>query len=161
MEYFKKDKLAVVLIVVLVVLNILSIAFILFSPLGPGFMKGREHVQGFVEDELNLSHLQKKQYAELREQHFARGDSMAVIQTAAMEALFTLMKIETVDTEAVRRNAEILGSIETTRSIGLFEHFRAIRVLCTPEQQKKFDTIVFEVMNKVRDPHGLPKPRNK
>lgn len=161
MENFTKNKLAVALIVVLALLNFLSVSFILFSPMGPGFMKGRDQVQGFIEDELKFSDVQKKQYDELREQHFARGDSMAVIQATALNALFTLMKSETVDTNAVRRNAEILGGIETARSMGLFEHFRAVRSLCPPDQQKKFDAVIFEVLNRVRDPHGPPKPRNK
>ena len=161
MENFTKNKLAVALIIVLALLNFLSVSFILFSPMGSGFMKGRDQVQSFIEDELKFSDVQKKQYDELREQHFARGDSMAVIQATALNALFTLMKSETVDTNAVRRNAEILGSIETARSIGLFEHFRAVRSLCTPDQQKKFDAVIFEVLNRVRDPHGPPKPRNK
>jgi periplasmic protein CpxP/Spy len=161
MEYFKQNTLAVALIIALTLLNILSISFILLSPLGSGLMGGREHVQSFIENELKLSDLQKKEYDELRLQHFSSGDSMAVIQTAAFETMFALLKSETVDTVAVLHSAGILGSIETTRSIGLFKHFRAIRALCTPEQQKKFDTIIHELTNKLRDRQGPPKPGGK
>lgn len=159
MDYFKKYRFALVMIVILVVLNLITVTFILLSPLGPGFFMPRERIQSTIEDELQFTDLQKQEYAALRSEHFARGDTMAAIQFNTMDSLFAILGADSVDSAMVKRQAEILGNIETMRSVGLFEHFRSVRALCTPEQQRKFDDVMGKVMLMIRDPRGGPGPQ--
>lgn len=161
MDYLKKYRFAVALAVVLAVINIVTISFILLSPIGAGFFPGRDRIRNTIEDELQLTELQKQHYVELRAQHFPSGDSLAAIQFSTMDSLFAMLKADTVNRESVQRQTEILGSIETSRYVGLFDHFRAIRALCTPEQQVKFDTVIVKVLQVIRDPRGMPKPKDK
>jgi len=93
---------------------------------------GREQIQSTIEDDLQFTDAQKQRYAGLRAQHFARGDSMFDLQFRAMDSLFAMMGSSTVDSTTVRRQAETLGSFEVRRNLGLFQHFRDLRVLCTP-----------------------------
>jgi periplasmic protein CpxP/Spy len=158
-DYYKKYRFALVVIAVLVVLNIITISFILFSPMGHEFLLGREHIQSTIEDELQFTDLQKKQFAELRREHFARGDSMAAIEFRTMDSLFAMLKQPSVNADGARHLTEHLGELGATRHAGLFEHFRAVRALCTTEQKAKFDTVIVKVMEMLRDPRGLPKPK--
>jgi periplasmic protein CpxP/Spy len=158
-DYFKKYRFALVVIAVLVILNVITISFILFSPMGHELFPGREHIQSTIEDELQFTHLQKKQFAELRAQHFARGDSMAAIEFRAMDSLFAMLRQHSVNGDSVHLLTEKLGGLAASRQAGLFYHFRAVRALCTPEQQTKFDTVIVKVMEMIRDPRGFPKPK--
>jgi periplasmic protein CpxP/Spy len=158
-DYYKKYRFALAVIIVLVVLNLVTIAFILFSPIGPGFLMGREQIQSTIEDELQLTDAQKQQYAGLRARHFARGDSMFALQFRAMDSLFAMVGAISVDSASLRRQTEVLGTIETGRTIGLFQHFRDLRTICTPEQQKKFDQVIGKVLVMIRDPHGPQGPK--
>ena len=157
-DYFKKYKTALVVIAVLVVLNLVTMAFILFSPMGPGFFKGGERIQRTIEDELHFTELQKQEFADLRKQHFARGDTMMALHMRTMDSLFAMLKADTVDRATVERQAGVLGNIEAHRNVGLFEHFRAVRAICTPEQQRKFDGVIGKVLVMIRDPRGGPPP---
>jgi hypothetical protein len=161
MDYFKKNKYTVLVIVVLALLNIASISFILFSPIRHEFSVHKEPVDKFIERELHFSDVQKEQYAELRKHMFQHGDSMMALQAATMDELFRFIQRDTVKPEDVRQKALLLGSFETDRSIGLVEHFHALRALCNPEQQQKFDLIIIDVLNHIRDERKLPKPPNE
>jgi periplasmic protein CpxP/Spy len=158
-DYYKKYRFALVVIAVLVILNIITISFILFSPMGREFLLGREHIQSTIEDELQFTDMQKKQFAELRAQHFARGDSMAAIEFRSMDSLFAMLRQPSIDSDSVRHLTGKLGELAATRQAGLFDHFRAVRALCTPEQKARFDTVIVKVMEMIRDPHGFQKPK--
>jgi Spy/CpxP family protein refolding chaperone len=158
-DYYKRYRLALTVIVVLVVINLVTVGFVLLSPIGPGFLMGRERIQSTIEDELQLTDAQKRQYAALRARHFARGDSVFALQFRAMDSLFAMLGAGTVDSASVRHQAEILGSIETDRNIGLFQHFRDLRALCNADQQKKLDEVIGKVLVMIREPHGLPGPK--
>jgi Spy/CpxP family protein refolding chaperone len=164
MEYFKSKRLLVTIIIVLVVLNGASIAFMLFSSkwFGPFADKpSKEAVRNFTARELDFSAEQKQQFGELLERHFKHGDSMAVRHSQALGGLFDLLKKESATPEEVRQYASTLGEIESDRAITTYEHFRAVRSLCSPEQKKKFDIFVTDVLKKTRDPQWGQKPQNK
>jgi periplasmic protein CpxP/Spy len=158
-DYYKKYRLALIVIAVLVILNVVTMSFILLSPIGRGLFDGREHIQSTLEDELHFTDLQKKQFADLRAQHFAHGDSMAAIEFRTMDSLFAMLRQQSVNGNDVRHFTETLGGIATTRHAGLFEHFREVRAICTPEQQVRFDTVIVKVLQMIRDPRG-PRPKD-
>jgi periplasmic protein CpxP/Spy len=157
-DYDKRYRFALVVIAVLVLLNIITIAFILTSPIGRDLFKGRERIQSTLEDELQLTDAQKRQYALLRARHFARGDSMAAIEFRTMDSLMAMMRAPVVKDEEVRRLTLRLGELATDRNDGLFSHFRAVRAICTPEQQIRFDTVIVKVMQMILDPRRPPNP---
>ena len=76
-----------------------------------------------------------------------------------MDSLFAMLRADTVDGATLKRQVEVLGDIETQRNIGLFEHFRALRAICSPEQQQKFDVVIGKVLLMIRDPRRGPPPR--
>lgn len=160
-DYYKRYRFALVVIAVLVIVNIVAIAFIMTSPIGSRLFGGRERIQSTLEDELQFTDIQKQQYAALRAQHFARGDSMAAIEFRSMDSLFALLKAPSVNDGDVRRLTERLGYLATDRNSGLFMHFRAVRGLCTPEQQAKFDSVIVKVMKMILDPRRPPAPGNQ
>jgi periplasmic protein CpxP/Spy len=157
-DYYKKYRFALVVIAVLGILNLVTIIFILRSPIGHDLFGGRERIQSTLEDELHFTETQKKQFADLRTKHFARGDSMAAIEFRTLDSLMSLLRQPAFDTLRVRHLTGVLGQLAAQRHAGLFEHFREVRALCTPDQQARFDTVIVKVTQLLLDPLGPPKP---
>ncbi|MGA9364495.1 MAG: hypothetical protein WBW16_09020 [Bacteroidota bacterium] len=158
MDYIKRNKLLLSIIGVLVILNLATVSFILFAPKPLGPPPGGEPPERFMEHELGFSPEQRNRYAELREEFFRKGRLQAEAQAKAREALFDLMRNQNVSEGEIRQRASVIGNVETERSIDLYQHFRAVRAICTPEQQRKFDTIIGDILMKVGRPPGPPGP---
>lgn len=158
MDYIKRNKLLLSIIGVLVILNLATVSFILFAPKPLGPPPGGEPPGSFIERELGFSPEQRNRYTELREVFFREGRGRADAQAKARGALFDLMKNQNVSEGEIRQMASVIGNIETERSIDLYQHFRAIRAICTPDQQREFDTIIGDILVKVGRPPGPPGP---
>jgi len=154
MDYIKRNKLLLSIIGVLVILNLATVSFILFAPKPLGPPPGGEPPERFMEHELGFSPEQRNRYTELREDFFREGRGRAEAQAKAREALFDLMKKQNASEGEIRQMASVIGNIETERSIDLYRHFRAIRAICTPDQQRKFDTMIGEILMKLGRPPG-------
>lgn len=159
MDYIKRNRLLLSIIGVLVILNLATVSFILFGPRPPGPPPGGQPPESFIGHQLGLSLEQTNRYAELREEFFRRGRGEAEAQADAREALFALLRNQDVSDDEVRQRASAIGNIETERSIELYKHFRALRALCTPEQQHKFDTIISDILMKIGRPPLGPGPQ--
>jgi len=131
-----------------------TVSFILLTPMRPGPPAGGDPVQSFIERELNLSQEQKIRFAESRERFFSKGRGGPAAEAATKRALFDLLKNPSVTDEEVRQRASAIGNMETERSLAIYEHFRDLRAICTPEQQQKFDAFIAEVLMRISSPPG-------
>lgn len=164
MDLLKRNKILIGAVVVLLLLNVGIITFILLTrppnPHGPRDQR-RDQVSRFIDDELQLTSDQRAQYRKLQEELFARTDSIMRVRAEAMEEMYELVKGETPNPAKMREMAAQVGAAETERSVSTWEHFRALRALCTAEQRQKFDTIIMDVLHQVRgpEPQGGPGPQ--
>jgi len=55
----------------------------------------------------------------------------------------------TATAESIKAAINKATTIEEQIDIKTFEHFKKVRALCNAEQQKKFDTIIKEVVQKI------------
>ena len=57
-------------------------------------------------------------------------------------------------------NADSLGQLIATNQKEIemvtYNHFKQVRTICTPEQQKEFDNIIADVIKKMNGPGGPP-----
>jgi periplasmic protein CpxP/Spy len=166
MDYLKRNKILIGAVVVLLLLNIGIITFMLLTrppgPHGPRDQR-RDQVSRFIEAELGLSSEQKEKYHRLQEELFAQNDSIMSVRAEAMEEMYKLVKGETPDPARMREKAVQIGAAETERSVSTWEHFRALRALCTADQRTKFDQIILDVLHQVREPEprGIHGPEHQ
>ena len=158
MDYIKKNKLLLAIIGILVVLNIATVSFIMLAPMRFGQPPKGDPVQRFIEQELNLSADQNNKIADLREEFIKNGKYGPAADADAKRALFDLLKNPNVSEEDIRQRATGIGQLETDRSLAIYRHFRMIRALCTPEQQRKFDSFISDVLMRMGGPPGRPEP---
>jgi hypothetical protein len=150
MDYIKKNRLLIVIVAVLVILNLVTVSSILFlhkTP-DPG-LKGRRGsgaVTAFIERELEFSPEQKIQYLQLREEFLKKAGNILKEQHERKRSFFDLLKDKSNSQTEIRQKATEVGEDEIDLTMALFEHFQAVRALCTPTQQQKFDTILDQVL---------------
>jgi protein CpxP len=162
MDYIQKNKFLTVVVAILVLLNVGVVAFVFFffkPPLFPPSANARGARFRLIEEQLNLSDAQKTRFKELRLQEFGKMDSLAQRRFQAMRDLFGLLKAGNVSAEQIQQKASVIGEIETEQSASMFHHFRMLRAICTPEQQKEFDKIVVDAMMQARGTRGGMEPK--
>lgn len=144
------------LITLLVVLNLVSLGALWFS-------KDREHKQMTKEDhkamlhkvfkeELGLDEKQQVAFSDLTNEHFQkRKDHVKAIREKKRE-LLEAVAAETEDTIAINALVNEITSLERANEEFFIEHFRNLKAVCTPEQQKNLARVFLRGMR----PHGSP-----
>jgi periplasmic protein CpxP/Spy len=161
MDYIKKNKFLTAVVAILVLLNLSVVAFVFFFfkppslPLGPSARGERFR---FVDERLNLSAEQKAKFKELRQQEFARMDSVVRVRAQEMKDLFSLLKKENASVGEIQWKASVIGALEAEQAEMMFKHFQALRALCNPDQQKEFDRLITDAMIQVRGGMGPQGP---
>ncbi len=111
----------------------------------------------FIERELALDAGQKAEYARLRADHQQAVAAITADLKTAKDHLFSMLGQDTAAApsgEAVSLATRI-GELNRDLDLTTYAHFKALRKLCSPAQQRKFDEIIRQVMHEMgRPPAG-------
>jgi periplasmic protein CpxP/Spy len=167
MDMFSKKRIITWMFILLIVCNagsLITMWFLHFqSP--PRFkppQRGRpEHVQSFLERELSLSSEQSRQFRAMRERYFKQSQTiMDEIQRLRFE-LFSNSIASQSDTVKALPLIDALGEKQKKYELLTYTHFKELYSICTPEQQKKMQKLLREILmiSRVPDaPGGQQKP---
>ena len=112
----------------------------------------------FVTRELNLNQQQQDAYTKLREDHQAKQRPLQDSIRKAKDAFFSLLEQPTVSDSQLDLYSKKNIQAEQQLDLVTFKHFQQLRALCSPEQQKKFDRIIREVLHQLQVPGPRPEP---
>jgi Spy/CpxP family protein refolding chaperone len=157
MTIFTQQRITAWIIGLLLILNILSVGtlwFFQFRRQPPPPEIGPGPVQHFLEAELQLTQEQAQQFARLRQEHSqaakALNDAGHQLKGTLLNEVFT----DAPDVEKVTRLAEEIGQKQTELELLLFQHFLALKSLCSPEQADRLQSLIHEIV----PPPGSPPP---
>lgn len=159
MDILSKQKFTNLLIVILVVMNIVSLSYIWYKqlqgpPPPPPQNPGREHVNNFLERELDLTPDQQKQFVEIRKEHAQRtkvmNDRIGRLKKEVMEESFN----DKPDINKISGLVDKITEEQKKYEKFLSEHFRRLSEVCTPEQRK----ILREIFMSSLGPDDRPAP---
>lgn len=109
--------------------------------------------------ELNFNENQVSNYNKLVEEHRAAMRKLRDEGGLLRNNYFELLKEEhpadstiTLKLAAIARNQEEIEKVT-------FNHFREVREICTPDQKKKFDEMILDVLRAMGKPKGPPHER--
>jgi protein CpxP len=103
----------------------------------------------FLNNELKLDSSQREAYRKLREEH---QQSQQVIQDSTRkqkDAFFALLQQPAVADGEVEAAAKKITDTQQKLELLTFRHFQKLRALCNTEQQKKFDSIIKDVLKRM------------
>lgn len=143
--------------VILIALNITLIVFLLIGPPnGRPFHNGKGNGPGkFLMDKLKFNESQKNEFAKLRDEHRSKIFKLQAEGKKLRDNFFSGLKSEPAEISvdsAVNKIAQNQKEIELVT----YEHFKALKNLCTPEQKIIFNEIIQDVIENM----GNQKPGN-
>lgn len=152
------------MVMALVIVNLAAIAIFFFEkshrPGHPG------QAADYLIKELGFNEAQKDSYMELVKDHRLHADIQRMEIMKAKNRFFDLLEQPSV-TDTVKQAAlKNIGLQTEELDLATFNHFQKVRALCTPDQKKKFDNIIRNVLGMMAGPRpegrnpGMPPPEH-
>ena len=168
MDFITRQRFLTIAIVALVLLNLFSLGGIWIlqsgrrsSIQGPVHDRhgGKGNIVEFLSEELKLTDEQVKAFKAVR-QDLDQGRRF--LEREILEARRELVEESfrpNPDSTKVELLASKIGDNQILLEKLLFDHFVNMKSLCTPEQSRKFDSLLHEILQRCRPPDAPPPPR--
>jgi Spy/CpxP family protein refolding chaperone len=152
-----KNKGLLFIIAVLLLTNMAVLGYFLWfkkSPAragGPGSERSRGIENGLL-NEVGFNDQQISQYKLYREEQWNALKPMFEDMRKAKESFFRLISTEGVSDSVVNAITDDIAEKQKALDMRMYNHFKRIRALCTPEQLPKYDSLVQRMMRKMGKP---------
>lgn len=164
-QLIRNNKALIFLVVVLLLTNIALLLYFLVFKKTTGFQPGRQGNFSVVEHmkkEVGFDDQQSVQFKQMLEQN---RDSMKLFSEkvrTAKTALYKLLQQPNTPDSVIAAAGKHLGEQQKAMEMQMFRHFQRVRLLCTPDQLPKFDTMVTKMSNRApwSRRNGNPRPED-
>lgn len=139
--------------ITLLISNMVILAFIFFEKPTRADNKGPAK---FIIKELNLNAAQIENFNQLK---FAHQDSVRSLKNTGRELredYFKLLRNDTTDNILADQLLMQIGNNQKAIEQITFEHFQSVKNICDSVQKVKFDSIILEVIHKMKDNRPMP-----
>lgn len=141
-----KNRTLLLLIAVLLITNVVMLYLLNREPVKEAELSRSEKMVKMVQEELDLSQGQVKEYLKLRT---FRDSLMKPIQgeirNAKMEML-QLIRQDSVDLNALNNIAKKVGDNQAMMEMEYFNHFKRMQQMLQDDQQPKFDSLLLRMI---------------
>ncbi|MEJ7737772.1 MAG: hypothetical protein WKF97_10125 [Chitinophagaceae bacterium] len=111
--------------------------------------RSKSPISVFLEKEVGFNQEQMASYEALRQQNRQKMKPLFEDIRVAKIQFYQLLRHSAFDTSLLNRAALTIGEKQKNIDLQAFQNFRAIRSLCSPEQQLKYDLLVPGVIEKM------------
>ena len=115
----------------------------------------------FINHELKFDSNQREAYRKLRDEHQGKQEIIQDSLKKLKDAFFALLQQPGAADSSVEAGAKRITAVEEQMELVTFRHFQKVRMICNADQQKKFDTIIQDVLRRMAPPknrQGPPPP---
>ncbi len=143
----KTNKLLVITTIVLLLVNLVLVYFLWNNKRGHGRSKERKQERGdWVVKELQLDENQKAEHKKIRDAHFSALKPVFDSITSARRSLYSLIKDSSASDSTVQHYVQAIGTYHSQLTQHTFDHFKQLRTICNPDQQKKLDSLMLKIV---------------
>ena len=143
-----KNKTLLLLIGVLLIANFVMLYLLLKPEVKPSELTRVERMVKMLQDELGLDSMQTEAYLLLREYRDKQLKPLQDSMKTAKTEMVVLLRKDGLTDIVVNEAARKVGDEQALIEIAYFEHFKRMQQLLTPEQQPKFDSLLFRMVNR-------------
>ncbi len=146
-----RSKVFVAIIVLLVIVNIALVSFFLLKKDGGRHYKHEDRkamIARFLKNEIGFSSAQLQQYDTLSSRHRDNIKSMFDSLRSSKDKQFKELAAENFSDSTMNIVADRSAATQKAMELRMFNHLKKIRLLCTPEQLPKFDSLFGKVLNR-------------
>ena len=151
-----KNNLLTWLVILLIAANVVAIGLFLSGRNRPPEERGTPG--HFLVHELGLNTDQQTKLKTLADKHHEASQKIRGEIKDARDHFFELIKQPNVDDSTKNKASAVVAAKLQELELLTFDHFRQVRLICTPEQQKKFDEVLNEVIRMIGGPPPGPPP---
>lgn len=161
MDTVRKYKTLVSIIVFLLITNFAMLIFFMVIA-KPIDKKSRYNDQnGFgvmLQNEVGFSKTQLDQYQALRTQQRQNVKPLFDDIRKSKDNFYGLLYSDSVPDSVIDANADSIAETQKKLDLQMFNHFKNIRSLCTPDQLQKFDSSIKKAVARMTGRPGKGKP---
>ena len=161
MNQLVKNRTLNIIVIILLVANIASFGFFWLRQTGQlknEPMAQRGEAVEFLVRELKMTDAQRNELKRLRSEHRETIAPLKKQQEELKDSFFALVKNDSVPQSDINDLLSRMGSIDKEIDLVTLNHFKAIRKICTIEQQPKFDEIIQQAIRMMpTGPKGPPR----
>ena len=148
MNSLTKNKSLISIIIFLLITNIAMLVF--FLVLNKPTQKdshGRDQngMSGMLQKEVGFSKDQLNAYQSLRKNHMDTVHALFDDLRKSKMDFYNLIYISQVPDSTLQRAADIIAEKQKMLDMHMFNHFKMIRNICSPDQLQKFDSTIQKV----------------
>ena len=161
MNTITKSRLLSAVVILLLLANIATLATFWWTKVkAPLPQQANGRAADFLIKELAFDVKQQAAYRQLINEEHEQTRGVKEALRASKDAFVELFKSDSINANQVQQVTAEAGKQQQLLDIAVIEHFRKVRVLCTDDQKKKFDTIIQQVLRMMVGPQGPPPNRN-
>ncbi|WP_462255175.1 Spy/CpxP family protein refolding chaperone [Ferruginibacter sp.] len=153
MNAITNNRWITIIILLMLTANIVTLVLLWTHKSNNNSLPGQPPVAGqvfeFVTKELQLNAAQQQAYKILREEHQKGQRALQDSIRKAKDIFFALLQQPaTADTQIQILSSKV-AEAEQQLEIFNFKHFQKLRAICNADQQKKFDSIIKDVLRRL------------
>lgn len=163
----KRETFLTLVIVALLLLNFGTLGYLFLGKQhGPGkFPPPGGRVGNLLMEQLQFTGEQKKSFEQLRYDHRTAMNKLDEQNKDLLVAYLELLKDESVNAATKDSLEKQMAAIQTQKADITLNHFKQVKQLLTPEQQKRFNDLIPDLIEvvapaKQQGPPGPPPPGN-
>ena len=146
-----KTKFLYFIIIALLLMNAGTLT-VMFMHSHPHDGNNLQEVSRWLTEQLKLNAEQQEKYKALQDEHRKNMESIHEQDRNLHDRYFELLHGETIDSVRVNQLADSIAINRKQTELTTFYDFKKIRAICNTEQQKKFDSIIGEVLKMMGRP---------
>ena len=159
-----RNKVFLTIIGILLVANIAMVSFFLLKKDGGKREKRPDRktmIANFLKTEIGFSTAQLQQYDTLSTKHTENMKSIFDSLRSSKDKQFKVLTAADFNDSVMNSIADQSAVTQKIMELKMFNHLKNIRMLCTPEQQPKFDSLFVKVLNRRGGDARKKQPDNK
>jgi len=153
-----RNRNLLIIIGALLLANVAVLVYFLGQKRNSGMGQREVHstVTEMLKDEVGFNEEQSAKYKELKDKQREKIRPMYDNMRKAKDSLFRLLSYPDTPDSLLNKAAEVIAQRQKELDIETFNHFRRVRVLCTPDQLPQYDSLVLRLLRKMGKPfrHG-------
>ena len=111
-------------------------------------------MSGMLQKEVGFTKEQLDTYQSLRKDHFDKVHTLFNDLRKAKTDFYNLIYTSQVSDSSVNKAADLIVEKQKSLDLHMFNHFKMVRNLCTPDQLQKFDTAIKKVLIRMTGKSG-------
>lgn len=159
-----RNRNLLVIIVVLLLTNIAVLGYFLWfkkSGKSPMAEKDKNSVTEMLKKEVGFNEEQLGQYKQLKDKQREIIRPMFDEMRKAKDSLFRLLSYPETPDSLLDKASDVIAQKQKALDLQAFNHFKRARMLCTPQQQAKYDSVIVQVIRKMGKPARKSEPGKK